>query len=369
MDIIACLQSVVGITDKECPCFPASEEEGAMDPAESLSGYFLDDSEDGIPLIFPASAKDCGDSDVFSIIENARTDALTDLITDFGATLQELTLPRHAEIISTVGEIKGKTNVPLAISMGVYVGVLKESRRIRGATERIERIRIRVSGGLTNSTLYIRSDQDDYVADLITPIVFSASSGVMTTITLAEPVVLPLTDQFGNAITYAVFYERQTSGPYNYKLHCGCSTRPKPAWSRYAEIVGLSVDTITDIADYVSTPNRSYGLVMDTRFSCKSLDWLCRPHDEDWVRLPYFRVFAKVIQLTTINKVIGYILNSPKLNRYTLVKSEYLMGKRNHNRKEIAHRMAWLAQSIPADVVDCYQCKASNKISKGEILV
>lgn len=381
MDIIECLSDVVGITEKECPCFPVptipdpdpEAVEGATipayDPALSHSGYYVDDSEDGLPLIFPASAKDCGDDDVFAILTKAKQDALTELITDFGSNLQEFTLPRHAEIISTLGEIERNVNVPLAVSMGNYVGILSKSRRVRGATHRIERIRIRASGALVNADLRILSDQDGFTADVITPITFSASSGVLTTIAITEPIVLPLTDQFGNAITYAIIYDRQGSGPYNYKLTCGCRTKPKPAWWKYTDAVGLSVAALTDIADYTGTPNRSYGLAIDSRFTCRSLDWLCRPHEEDWSAHPYFRVVAKVIQLMWINKTIGYLINSPKINRYTLVKNEYLLGKRNHNRKEIADRLAWLSQSIPADVVDCYQCKASNKISVGEILV
>lgn len=369
MDVNACLRDVVGITKKECECFPAPEGEDAIVPALSLSGYYVDEEEEGVPLIFPSSAKDCGDDNVYDVISRARDTAIQEFITDLGATLQEFTLPRYPEILSTVGEIEKNNNVPLAIAMGDKVGVLIQSRRIRGATITIDRIRIRAEGDLVDAVLSIKSSEDSYVADVIDAITFSAPSGVLTTIELETPIVLPLTDEFGNEIDYAIVYDRQSSEPFNYQLTCGCSTKPKPLWHKYVDVVGLSVDEFIEIESYNKTHNRSYGLILDTRSTCKSLDWLCRNSVEQWKSLPFFRVVAKTLQLMTINATIGIILNSAKLNRYTLVKTEFLYGKRNHNRKEIADRLSWLAQSIPADVVDCYQCKASNRITKGPILV
>lgn len=374
-----CLEKVVGITQRECECFevpqiPDPENEGEFldvaDPALSHSGYYIDDMEDGIPLIFPASAKDCGDSDLYDILLRSRIEAAQEFVTDFGATLTQFTLPRHAEVISPIGEIKKNVNVPLATTMDDLIGITIEPRRIRGATGTITRIRVRMSAALVNAALSIYSDADDYTTPIVGAITFSAAANVLTEIPLTEPIILPSTDQHSNTIRYAILFDRQGANPYNYTRNCGtgCGKRIVP-WSKYAEVDGIYVGATSEIKDFDKDINKTYGLIIDMRWSCKSMDWMCRAHASEWSSLPYFRVIGKVLQLMTVNKLIGYILNSGKLNRYTLVKSEFLMGKRNHNRKEIADRLAWLSENIPADIVDCYQCKATNRMTKGEILV
>lgn len=371
MDLITCLENVVGITDKECDCYTVPEVEGEpiVDPALSYSNYYIDDSEDGINLIFPANAGQCGSDNVFEITIKTRREAINDFITEFGSTLAEYTKPRHSEAISSVGEIEKNKNVPLGVAMKNYVGALLQSKRIRGSTVTIDRIRIRMNGDLVDSTLSILSSADAYVVPVVDAIEFSAPAGVLTEIVLAEPITLPLTDKHGQSIDYAIVYDRQGQEPYNYRLHCGCTSRPKPSWVRYSEIVGLNVDDFVDIDGWKKETNLSYGLIIDTRFTCKSVDWVCREWSVDWKSQAYFRVVAKVLQLLAINKTIGFVLNSQKITRYTIVSREALYGKRNHNRKQIAERFAWLAQNIPTDVVDCYSCINGRKMSVGEILV
>lgn len=366
MNIENCLETVVGLSESQCECFAAPD---GVDPTTSLSGYFIDDMEAGIPLKFPASAKDCGDDDVFNIMLNARSEACKEFITEFGSNLAEFTAPRFAEIISRMGEIQPKINVMLAVPMEDLVGVMMHMRRIRGGSMQINQIQIRNVGDLVDSNLRLYHSINNFATPILDPITFSAASGVLTNIELETQIELPLCDDFGNPITYALLYERQGSNPYNYRLTCGCTSKPKPAWYTYADVQGVNVADPSDCEEWDKIQNRTYGLILDTKFTCTNLDWICRTFDADWKRNGYWRVIAKTIQLMAINKVIGYILNSTQMNRYTLVKNEFLYGKRNHNRKEIAERLAWLSQMVPPESVDCYTCKAASRTKLAEILV
>lgn len=366
MDIQTCLENVVGLSESQCECFTPPD---GVTPDQSLSGYFIDDMEVGIPLKFPASARDCGDDNVFTIMINARKEAAKEFITEFGSNLAEFTNPRYSEVISRMGEIQPKVNVMLSVPMENHVGMLMHMRRIRGGTMQINQAQIRANGDLADSNLKLYHSLNNFATPIIDPIPFSASSGVLTTIALETQLDLPNCDDFGNAITYALLYERQGSGPFNYRLTCGCTSKPKPAWYNYADVVGVNVADPSECAEWSKEQNRTYGLIIDTKFTCTNLDWICRPFDADWKRNGYWRVIAKTLQLMAINKVIGYILNSTQMNRYTLVKNEFLYGKRNHNRKEIAERLAWLSQMVPPESVDCYTCKAASKTKLAQILV
>lgn len=373
-----CLRYVVGITESECPCYDEVVEVGEgedatpeVDTGLSHSGYFIDDRDDGISLVFPQNAKDCGDENLFTVIDQLREEANRDFITDFGAHLHQFARMRHVEVIATVSKFARRSNRPLPSSTSISdnVGVKIYPLNIRGGTFTINRIQVITDGNLVDSNLIIRHSVDDF-ASAVHSIQFSASADVLTDIVLTAPITLPITDAYGRTIEYTVSYDRQGAMPYNTQIRCGtCGHKKRNMWQNYAEIEGIHFANPDEIGELENSLNRSHGLLIDTRWQCNSMTWVCPAHTEAWQSVPYFRVIAKVLQLMAVNKVIGYLVNSPKITRYTTVKSDYLQGKRNHNRKEIHQRFAWLSQNLPPDLTDCFACAQSRVMMKAEILV
>jgi hypothetical protein len=260
MNLIDCLENVVGISESECECFVVPEpEEGetAIDPTLSLSGLFIDDMEDGIPLIFPENARDCGDGNIFELIVRARKEAIIEFQTLFGTYLTDFQSPRYPDIISPMGEIEKKKNIPLATDMSDFAGVHFESKRIRGAVMTVPKVQVKTSTALTDSVFRILSSVDDYQTSVIPEVTFSSSANVLSDIALPVPAYLPLTNEYGNAVHYAFMYERQGVLPFNFKLWCGCTSKPKPAWSKYGEPVGIHVASFDDIANWNKETNRT----------------------------------------------------------------------------------------------------------------
>lgn len=75
----------------------------------------------------------------------------------------------------------------------------------------------------------------------------------------------------------------------------------------------------------------------------------------------WYRTVAKTYQAYVIRAVIGSILSSSQINRYTLLEKEFLYGKRNHLTKMISDRLEWLANNIPREYNTCWTCRTRGK--------
>lgn len=362
-DLQTCLKFAVGLSQRECPCFESGR---PVDHDRSDSGYFIDSLDDGIPLAFPASVTDCGDGSIWDLLEQARIQGITEFHTGFLAGAL-----RHADqsIVPSRGQIgDDKTNSGLYVTNPVC-GIVIKPKTMRGAAMLLNAVHLTMNGtGPVEVKLY-RSD--NFSTALLT-INFSALNNQKVTHTLANPLSLPFVSDTGEPYKYYFVYER-TGGiqPRDKVFNCGCGSVVKN-WDGYVDAKGFTLAALGDLNDGVTGYDGfTYGIQLDASFSCDAAKWMC-VNQFDYNVDAYSRVIAKVIQLYTINKLIGYILNSPAINRFTVMPKEGIISRHTANQRQIESNMIWLGQNLAqyaGNMTDCFTCKADNIFNKQAILV
>lgn len=356
--MLDCLETVVGITTSECPCVddPANPENLDV----SLSGYFIDDMELSPPLVYPANALECGDDNVFEMMIKARTEGINEFFTDLLASISKYNTDRYNSWSGQIGETK--KNVPLTSLLDTYIGVKIEPWDIRGAVLRLNGFSLQLDADWTGDVLVL----DQFFNVLHTENV-SVLAGDLTSVSLSEPLKLPFyVDDVRQ--TYYIVYDRAGAKPYNIKFDCGCGGHA--SYKPYRDFININGIYMPALAESNQGKTSSYteGLVLNASLTCDAMDWICF-RDEEYQSDPYARVVAKTIQLYSIKKLIAYILNSSKINRFTLLNREHLYGKRNHIASQIDSRLGWLAGNLPKHAEGCLQCKAGQSMVTKSILV
>lgn len=88
-----------------------------------------------------------------------------------------------------------------------------------------------------------------------------------------------------------------------------------------------------------------------------------------WKTSHWGRIAAKMFQLVITQKVIAAILESGRVNFYTMFSSEMLQEKRIALSKLTDELVMYLAANMPEDVNHCWSCEASHGFSKRGIIV
>lgn len=360
-EITDCLEGVVGLTINPCECIEGDQGDADV----SASGYFIDDMEDGIPLDWAGSSQDCGDGSLWDLLERAKREGTQDFLTNFLAVVSDQNTDRYRPAQCAIGE--PKKNVALTAETGNFKFIKLTPYRIKGVVLTITGLSLQINTvGMYTVEIREESDFDTVIetiaVDVLTP-------GVLTKATITEPIVLPMTDQNGIAKVYYLVYDAGGARPYNIKFKCGCTGKPNPQYERFFSAGGGKAVTVEDALIANSKGLYSQGLVVDIRAACSSMDWICPADSGIFKSDKFYRVLAKTLQLHQINKLIGYMVNRSEPNRGVLVEKDQMYGRRNHNNKMIAERLAWMGQRVPSEMTDCYVCADANRITTKAILV
>lgn len=368
MELKDCLKYAVGLSENECNCF---EDGKPTDEGEEFnrsdSGYFIDDMEHGIPLVITNAASDCDDGGIWSILEDARENGIKEFQTSLAILLSQYNKRKFNSYTGGIGD--DKHSKVLTVN-GQYVAMYLQPKKIRGG-------KMVIKGGTVTShatgttNVAIRTSDDNFTADVeMKTVAFQAKK--RTSFEFDNAIEVDIFDSSGNLQHVAMYADLTTFQPRNTQFNCGCSGARR-GWQPYVDGYGIYFDDPAAIeAHYLeenllsTQRNQTFGLSMNVSMVCKEMDWMCE--NQDYIYDPWARVAAKCIQLFSINKAIGYVLNSQKVNAYTLLRREALYGKRNHNRKLIEAKMAWLASNIPTNATDCFLC-GDQRMHKRAIIV
>ena len=138
------------------------------------------------------------------------------------------------------------------------------------------------------------------------------------------------------------------------------------------------------------TSSRANGLVLVGSADCLGLNWICERFNSSVFGrtndlAAWYRVLAKLTQFKAAEMLASMILESGRINRYTLLNGDILAQKRAYFEAQYYNyigtveykprkgeiftgRLRWLAENIPANVTDCLKCK-SGGFKKSSILV
>lgn len=358
-----CLTKLVGLSQNDCECID-NKPEGYN---ESLSGFFIDNKTDGIPLLWTDSVTDCGEGGVWDVLNESRQNAINEFITDFGSYLVKENVRMYADWKGLIGQPK-RNNTLLKLEEQGFSGVHVESKHVIGSVYVINSISFHSSTATGTTNLHIIDEEGNAVTD---PIEFVITAGSVVTHEFDEPLVLPLTDVNTDCKDYFITFDMGdlSGNPKDIKKRSACcGRRPKYPYLHLADVHGFTgIDTLDQVPDTNQNTVYTYGLSINGEFRCSMYDWMCNEVSANLSN--FMRVVSKTLQLYAINGLITKILNSDKINRYTLLKREELYGKRNHNNKEIKDRLLYLSQNVPYEKVHCMACGSGKGMKKTSIRI
>lgn len=355
MNITECFDKIIGLTQADCPCL-ANKPEGWN---ESLSGYFVDDMEYGIPLPSIGNAADCGAGSIWDLVNRARTEAVRDFIADFSIMITQANHKPFGGYQGPLANYKESHNSTLK-NLKQWAGAKYSPIRYKGVSMRLTELCGFFAGnGPVEVFLYSSLDFDTPIDSFI----IQAVTNRKACFVLPTPLDLPLSRN-GQPIDYYFVYDSTAIKPLNLKWDCGCGSKP-PLYS-YMNGGGFDVSGLNEMEYVNGVTDNVNGLMPMVQIGCDTTGWLCR--DWDYLTDPFARVMANTVMYYSIMKLAGFILNSSRINFYTLLKREELFGKRASMRKKIEFNMNYLIDNIPPGASDCIDCTGGYHIAKRTIL-
>lgn len=356
-----CLNSIIGLSQSDCDCLPSSGD--SIDPKESLSGYYMDNLEHGIPLEIKP---DCGNGSIWDLMNRARCEEINDFITRLGMELHRFKEIKGEHFFSYMG-YASKNGNSSRIGLKEFTGFVfraNEGYESLQMTVNSVHLGINVSGSYAIEVI----DIDNFISlGFYNVDVDGTGKGK-----LSQKLRLDLGDEYGRPICYAFVYDRNSGLPKNYTWHCGCPGIPKPEWYQHQmfSIGGFSVDDPSEINFDNSNESYSNGLIVDFEIGCPVAAWMCSVGEEYWKSTSFGRLVAKTMTIGANAKLVQSILDSSNPNYYTLLRREALYGKRSHFNKLHDELITYLASEMyPENLDKCVGCKSALGFSKSQIIV
>lgn len=349
---ITCLDTLVGLTDKECPCFDTGR---PADYNTSDSGYFLTDEEFGFPIKEAVLASsDCGDESIWTIMEDARSQAIRDFEkTDMPTALLEY----YKQSRKGYSGILGKADFSGSfLNIKNVSGLQLQPKKVKYGKFVLKSLYLGVDT-TGNVTVNITSNDPDF-----TPIseVVSATGGRFIKHTLSSPVSFDLDSVFVEQLFYNFSFDTTSITPLKNKIWC-CSGKP---FAENTDLYGFNADTLDDTEK--ANEGNGYGLALDGYFTCEKLDWICELNEVGGYNL--LSVIARCIQFKGAVKLISKILEGDKVNYYTLLDKEGLYKRRSKLSKLYNDYIDFIAQNVPDNFSDCWKCDDRNEFIVSPIL-
>ena len=350
-----CLDEIIGLSTNECPCY--SNEEMTINPSASKSGYYIDDKSDGIPLHYIASGVECGTDSVWELMETARKDAIVEFRKLIGQYVYEYNVMKETPQMFQIGDQKVNAYIqPLKKWVGTKITPAASNQ---GATLVITKLEWDVLND-TPIGFKVILNGNEKIENTVTPVNGKASFSI------PQGLQIQLVDDYGNANELYIISDMEGNEFRNIKYNCNCNGSIKHNWEHKLIGKGVHGDTINDLSNSPYS-DMTGGIRIFATYRCEDEHWLCKlPLYE---HTPFFRVMAKNIQLLAINKLIGHILTSGRINTYTTLKREDLINKARNNTSKIKNDITWMAINLPQGLNMCIECKDSRKTRIHTILV
>lgn len=341
-----CLINLVGLSDRSCPC---EAEDRPASYNESESGYFLTDSDCGLPVNLSV-LEDC-DSDIWQSLAEARNKAITRFRTDLQA---ELNVQYDHRLQPFPGEIGRRRANGSRTVTGTHTGQMLEPLPLRDVAFVLTSVYVGLNAASTFD-ITIASNDPDFVGKTTE---VTSIAGQFVKKTLTEPLSLPFycvsCDDYDDAyrLRYYISYPTANGMPLNNDFSCGCGGK-KNVWEQYMCAQGFSADNVT--ANRIGT-SFANGIVLEGYLTCGTLNWLCALDELGGYDTK--SVIARAIQFKASSYAISKVLDSGKLNYYTMLGQKELFGKRSSYEKKYADYISFIASKMPKGATDCFKCKS-----------
>jgi hypothetical protein len=320
-----CEDKIIGISKDGSCCLESSE---------SLSGFYLDDMDEGyIPVEKSLYQSETASDILLKLISNATSEVKRELDKKLGKYLNA----RFGDVTSMIGNSDIYTDIiPEAVGKSPYLAI--KPKNIKGGYIRINSIKI-FTNGIFNGIVKILNENKEELFN--------------NTLVNFEPMYLPLNQN------YYITYNPLTS-PYNF-THVPCCTNLNK-YSPYVEI-GSGVAELNNLSQIQFVVNPfCQGIEVDANFGCSSFDSLC---SIDFQKSKFGVSFAHAVKQTARKNFAYWILTSLKSTTYVKLSQEEILSLIEFLKKDIEENLNYLP--FVYNISDCYVCK--DLIKKAEILI
>ena len=362
-----CLDNIIGLTENDCTCY-GDTPVGWEDTNASETGYYITDPKHGFPLLEQLSESiDCGDGDdVFTALSKSRSKAIQVFRTDLGAATKNLFTNR----LSYDTQIGRLSYSAFANHSGNVVGIRLRPLPFRYAELVITKAYLGINAS-ESVTVTVKTNADRFVQGDTTfterTLTFSTTSNKFTSQTEdleSNPIILPMWNkrQTEEELKYFLSYTLPNGAkPLNNTFTC-CGKNQK--WRKHFAADGFSGDSegIDALDEQISGSTGAMGLVLEGYVRCKMDSFLCDL--ESMGDYSVKEVVGRTIQYGAAAILISQVLDSSKLNRFTLESPEELERRKMELESLYADNVSWITHNLPSNAKDCLDCKAGQRFKK-----
>ena len=341
---LTCLDTLVGLSARDCPCLSGGEPSGG---SVSDSGYYLTDSEYGFPLVESVFANaDCSEGSGWDLLQESLSGAIREVKNDLLQALNQYRESNVANYRGLIGKAESKTTYP--VSGNIFGVQIRPRKRLKDAYWTIKAFHLGIDTA-GDYEITISSNDNTW-----TPVSYTVtvSGDAWTRYELETPLQLPLYSIATSDLKYNITYSPGAARARVNKFTC-CGV--VFGWMSHLDAHGINAGALDD--DYRYSGTTGHGLAIEGYFDCNKLDWIC---DLDELNGYEFKtVIARLIQAKGKIKIISRILDSGKINYFTLLQPEKMAADRQAAQEMYAEYMLWVVQNMPPNITSCWGCEKS----------
>lgn len=341
----SCLDNIIGLDRTECDCFP----DAPSGFNTSTSGYFMTDPEYGVPMKDGILANaGCGEDDLWAVLANTRSRAIDDFQIDLRSVLDEEKKPAFTPWNGVIN--RATANRSKTISKAFAGNVIKPLRRQRHQKLVITALYLGIdfTGDVT-----VRLNSNKFGFTELTATV-AAISGQFVKYTLPTAWELDLYQAEVPDLYYTISFATGGNTIRDNKINCtGCGGRP--SWTKHIKVYGFSDDAATrDFSDTLGGNTEAQGLAFEAYLDCGHLDFICELNQLGGKEMK--SLIGRGVQHKSTVKLLHQILESDKINQWTLLNVDAAYAKMNLANDLYNNVLRWIAQNLPDGVSGCYSC-------------
>lgn len=342
-----CLNNIIGITNTTCACVldgltPTQKEEAQL----SKSGLYLDGNlEGGVHISDVKMLEYC--DEYFRLATKAIKAAKKAFEDDIQVAIQTKYKTNKAKFIGELGRLQYSGYLTVSEPLQFMRLIPKQEN---AAVMKINNVRLNISAAKNVNVKMIAVIDGLTYGDVVFESTVATQAGRFINVAIPENLKVPLTINNRKINYYFVWEKTGVEMPINNGVSCGCSGGD--AYKEYIEIKGGGTTDIESLHD--GTDRYAHGFSVDAELFCETGDLVCNEYNKNSI-VSIVTAWSNLYKAGEL--LIEYILQSPEINRFTMMNREYLWGKRNHFKKEYENRIMYLVGEIEITADDCFVCR------------
>jgi hypothetical protein len=183
----------------------------------------------------------------------------------------------------------------------------------------------------------------------------SAVSGQFVKHDLVTPWELDLFQAEIPDLYYTISFDNDGNRVQDNQTWC-CST---PSWMKSVRTLGFEHETATkDFSEDYSQNQTANGLAFGAYLYCDELAWICELEHLGGKQMK--SLLGRAIQYKAAVKVLSRMLETNKINQFTLLNYEQGVMKMAHAQERYNEIVTWIAQNMPSGYSGCFKCNTND---------